>query len=352
MRGATCPPAAGRRARAARAARGAAWLVAHGAALACGTGATDRPGTVGAADAAPSTAALAAERTPGEPETAATSVRIGRFAYPVAAGTRTTLTLAELDSFAISPMELRGDSTPAQVWAAGARPGARRVAPDAALAFAPADPSAPEVATAEGYVDRGPASVWVRRIYAPGREADVVAGLKVLAASYARTDSSARAPAPVAGFVIPGGVFARPLSAGEVSGAVLEYPADAALQSVVVRTGRDPRPDEPGGLIAEWRAKAADPSRREPGTRVTVLSARRRTVAGLEGEEVVARLTPDGGAAVLALEWESPGKGGEPSRPYVRLAATADAAQEARAVAAWGRLLDGTRQVTGAPRAR
>lgn len=350
-----------------------AWAAAV-AAVACGPGTSDAPSAsvAGAqSDSVVSHAApgLAATQLIGAQAVASSQpVRIGRFTYAVPAGTQASLQLAELEGVAISPMEPDGDSTPAQRWAAhvaeivaghdaAPSPGApsivleqRTIAPGVPLVLLRPNSATPQSRTAEAMIDRGPASLWLRRVYRPGQETQVASTMETLARAYRRLDAGPGEPAPTQGFFVPGAVFARPPVVGEVSGAVLRYPTEAALDAVVVRTGRNPRLDEERELIAAWRARAADPALREPDTEVTLVRLGPRTVAGLDGEEALVRLTQDGGAAVLALEWEYHGGGAQPLRPFVRLAATANFADKVRAVAEWNQLLAGTLRTEGPDR--
>lgn len=292
-----------------------------------------------------------------QPVSASTVVRLGRFSLPVPTGTATTVVGAELGGFSIQPAPTREDLPPAAVWAAhilalatdpapprGASPEVRRVAPGVLLAFRRGKASGPETRMADGFIDRGPASVWVQRTFGPGQEEDVAARLARLAAGYAPVASpgAARQSDDVF-YLAPAAAVARPPLGLEAIRAVLTMPERDPLQGLVVRMRAEADVNWKGGLIARWRGRAAAPAAREPGTRLAFVRVRPRSVAGLAGEEVVVRVTYDGGASVLALEWEYRGENGRPLRPNLRLAATAESAREATALAAWARLLDGVR---------
>lgn len=193
----------------------------------------------------------------------------------------------------------------------------------------------------EALVDAGTHALWLRVGYDPGAEADVLRYVTALGTSYRALSPEVTAAAARGGaFCLARGGFVRPFESDERVRVTLDAPT-WGFSEIQVATDSRGNPDGTSSPVEEWQARvgAAATSR----VRATLVRAGARTVAGLAGEEVVARLT-EGPQTTLAFEWASTGTASG-AAPYVRVTASApDSGREAALLTRWDELLSGMRR--------
>ena len=199
--------------------------------------------------------------------------------------------------------------------------------------------SDPTLRVGEALVDGGTHALWLRVGYDPGREAEVLRYLVALGATY-QPFSGPGAPAVGAhpAFCLARGAFVRPFESAERVRVTFDASA-WGFSELAVTTNSQGDPDRGPGPIAEWRARIAQGA--GSGVGGALVRSGPRTVAGLAGEEVVARVDADGQSS-LAFEWASTGAASG-AAPYVRITARAPASA-AGAQARWDQLCNGLRR--------
>lgn len=96
---------------------------------------------------------------------------------------------------------------------------------------------------------------------------------------------------------------------------------------------------EEEGLIARWRGMRRMTAV-APDLASSTVRARKRTVAGLRGEEVVGVLSEPGESATLTLTWEYAGQADSGERPSLQISMTSDDSDRDVKLAYWDRLLE------------
>lgn len=197
---------------------------------------------------------------------------------------------------------------------------------------------------AEALLDAGPNGVWIRAPYQRGAEGDVITIFTRLARSYRPYPPQAPRAEDQAAFHLSGGAFYLPFDFQESLESYLNLEAHG-LKTVhlTLRSGADPEWGE--GLVAEWRAKQRSSllGRLLGAGKATLVRAGPCTVAGMPGEEVVARFDRSGEPPELALTWGYRGENDAPTRPHTVISATSVDGRVGDAVAAWDRLLGSVR---------
>lgn len=221
----------------------------------------------------------------------------------------------------------------------------RRLAPDLRLLYRHDGRVNPSLVAAEALLDAGPGGMWLRAPYRPGSEAEVIDVFTTLARSYRVYPSAGirdvRAPA----FHLAHGALYVPFAVQENLLMGVDGSASGLKNfTIATQTGADP--EWGSGLVAEWRAKLANPVVSAAfNVGGSLVRARARTVGGLAGEEVVARLATAARAPELVLAWAYRGEDDAPTRPRIKLSAGVVAGRDAQALAAWDHLLDTWRPV-------
>lgn len=299
-------------------------------------------------------------KTMSDAPAAAHALYLGRFAFTAPAGLTGTLDEAHVDEVQIQSTPWPTGMSGPKAWAARLHaieadsvlrprgvPAAviaqRTPVPGSYLLYRYASAAIPTARVAEALIDRGPHSVQLMIPYAPGFEQQVADAVAELARAYVPHDAADGHPATAPGFHLPRGAFAVPFRSEESLIASLDmrrWGFDA--MSVTMDTRVDADASEPG-LIAEWRAKAGSAAAASMGVRTELLRAQRRVVAGMDGEEIIARSAGAGETPSIVFEWVFRGDNGNPTRPHFRIRASATATDARPLTTTWDAVLSGVR---------
>lgn len=114
--------------------------------------------------------------------------------------------------------------------------------------------------------------------------------------------------------------------------------------NIDMRTDHDPLSP---GAIERWRSIRA--TAWMAGVSFDRIRARKRRVAGMDGEEVVHRGRARGEEDELVFEWYHPGVARSPLQPLLTIEMTASAEDEEEKIAYWDRLLESARPLPQEP---
>lgn len=208
-------------------------------------------------------------------------------------------------------------SVPAEVTAA-----LEEAWPDDIL-FRYASSAIPTARAAEALIARGPATLKLDIAYAPGFERQVTEGVAELARAYTVADHAHAGDLATPAFHLPTGAIALPFRTDEALTASLDA-RRLGFDAISVSTDTQVEAGDAGpGLIADWRDRVRNPLTHARGVTAELLRADLRVVAGMDGEEIVARGAGKGESPAMAFEWRYRGENAHPTRPHFRISASA-----------------------------